>query len=127
LFNRLFRNSCQPGESVYEFALEFKLSAGNFNQVSRATLTEHNFLQFMINALNFTGYPLLDYLQNLVELAERGGNSSDILLVISMFPKLASLTRTEEQMSSQTTAIRATSSRTFVTNVPCFADDSLSS
>jgi hypothetical protein len=125
LFNRLFRNSRQPGESVYTFALEFKLAAGNFNQVSRTTLTEHNLVHFMIIALNFTSYPLLDLRQKLVELAEHGGKMSDILQSLSKFPELASLTRTEKQMSSQTTTSKVTGSRTFVTNVPTLADDSL--
>jgi hypothetical protein len=50
LFNRMFCNSCQPGESSYAVALEFKIYAGNF-QVSLMKSTENNFVHFMINAL----------------------------------------------------------------------------
>jgi hypothetical protein len=48
LYHQLFRKSRHPGESVYTFAMEYKIAAINFNQVSRTTLTEHNFVHFLV-------------------------------------------------------------------------------
>jgi hypothetical protein len=125
LFGRLFRIMRQPGEPIYSFALEYKLAAGNYNQVSRTALTEQNSVHFIINSLNLTGYPLLDLRQKLVDLEDRGGSMSDILLAISKFPELSALTKTEKLMSSQTTTNKAAGSRTFMKNIPGSAGDAL--
>jgi hypothetical protein len=92
LFQQLFRKVRQPGESIYGFALEYKLAASNFNRVSLATLTEHNWVHFMIMALHLQGYPMLELRLTLVKTEERGGTMSDVLEVISKFPDVATLT-----------------------------------
>jgi hypothetical protein len=126
LFGRLFRTMRQPGEPIYSFALEFKLEAASYNQVSRTALIEQNCVHFMIHALNLTGYPLLDLRQKLIDLEDRGAGLSDILLAISKFPELSALTKTEKLISSQTMT-KATSSRTFITNMPGPVCDALAS
>jgi hypothetical protein len=115
----------QPGEPIYSFAQEYKLAAGNYNQVSRTFLTEQNSVHFIINSLNLTGYPLLDLRQKLVDLEDRGSSMSDILLAISKFPEFSALTKTEKLMSSQTTTNKAAGSRTFMKNIPGSAGDAL--
>jgi hypothetical protein len=84
LSNHIFCKTRQSGDSVYSFALEYKLAAGNFNQVSRTNLTEHNYVHFMTNALNLTGYHMLEIRLKLVDTKNHGCNMSDIPHVISI-------------------------------------------
>jgi hypothetical protein len=118
LYHQLFRKSRHPGEPVYSFAMEYKIEAINFNQVSRTTLTEHNFVHLLINALNFSGYPMLDLQLKLMEAEERGKKMTELTHVISQFPDLSTLTKLEKQLSGNTSSSNANVSKTFLVHEP---------
>jgi hypothetical protein len=118
LFDILFKKMRPFGEAVYSFAVEFKLAALNYNQISVAKLREYQIVHWMIQALNLTGYPMRDLRYRLQAEEKKGTTVESVLATIAQFPELSELTKIERQLGSMRSSVGGpTGNKTFAVAV----------